>query len=400
MFKIFFYLITIFFNKIKSETCESITDCSLCLLNNCYWNSYECEINSENNINNKREWWELFSQCDNNNQLIYCGDPEIKDLNNEKSTLTLKNIDNGFCNIGLFCSYYFNHQSVRKDLNIQYLIKTTIYNIAYPKISLNLIFVNNSNLIIDLNKDMTIDKSPIKKVELYILCYEKYYYNPFSITFVTNNKNNKGFYVALIILLSIILGIILIITILHCYCKKNKEIQSNYERRESNNVQSINIYSSNRRNFSTEQGFNKKDIIDQIFRYCLSELDYQDLVDKKKSNEKCSICLESFKENEKVKITNKTKFIMTPCEHFFHFKCIYSWLNKNIKNAKCPNCNYALINADEGKLILNVNHNFSNYENSSINRLHSRRNISVTSGNNRIIRLNLSNNEENLSIQS
>ena len=400
MFKIFFYLITIFFNKIKSETCESITDCSLCLLNNCYWNSYECEINSENNINNKREWWELFSQCDNNNQLIYCGDPEIKDLNNEKSTLTLKNIDNGFCNIGLFCSYYFNHQSVRKDLNIQYLIKTTIYNIAYPKISLNLIFVNNSNLIIDLNKDMTIDKSPIKKVELYVLCYEKYYYNPFSITFVTNNKNNKGFYVALIILLSIILGIILIITILHCYCKKNKEIQSNYERRESNNVQSINIYSSNRRNFSTEQGFNKKDIIDQIFRYCLSELDYQDLVDKKKSNEKCSICLESFKENEKIKITNKTKFIMTPCEHFFHFKCIYSWLNKNIKNAKCPNCNYALINADEGKLILNVNHNFSNYENSSINRLHSRRNISVTSGNNRIIRLNLSNNEENLSIQS
>ena len=247
---------------------------------------------------------------------------------------------------------------------------------------------------------MTIDKSPIKKVEIYVLCYEKYYYNPFSITFVTNNKNNKGFYVALIILLSIILGIILIITILHCYCKKNKEIHSNYERRESNNVQSINIYSSNRRNFSTEQGFNKKDIIDQIFRYCLSELDYQDLVDKKKSNEKCSICLESFKENEKIKITNKTKFIMTPCEHFFHFKCIYSWLNKNIKNAKCPNCNYALINADEGKLILNVNHNFSNYENSSINRLHSRRNISVTSGNNRIIRLNLSNNEENLSIQS
>ena len=400
MFKIFFYLITIFFNKIKSETCESITDCSLCLLNNCYWNSNKCETNSENNISNNKEWWELFSQCDNNNQLIYCGDPEIKDLNNEKSTLTLKNVDNGFCNIGLFCSYYFNHQSVRKDLNIQYLIKTTIYNIAYPKISLNLIFVNNSNLIIDLNKDMTIDKSPIKKVEIYVLCYEKYYYNPFSITFVTNNKNNKGFYVALIILLSIILGIILIITILHCYCKKNKEIHSNYERRESNNVQSINIYSSNRRNFSTEQGFNKKDIIDQIFRYCLSELDYQDLVDKKKSNEKCSICLESFKENEKIKITNKTKFIMTPCEHFFHFKCIYSWLNKNIKNAKCPNCNYALINADEGKLILNVNHNFSNYENSSINRLHSRRNISVTSGNNRIIRLNLSNNEENLSIQS
>ena len=89
---------------------------------------------------------------------------------------------------------------------------------------------------------------------------------------------------------------------------------------------------------------------------------------------------------------------MTLCDHLFHYQCIYSWLNKNIKNAKRPNYNYALINVVEGKL--NINHNFSNYENSSINRLQSRRNISVTSGNIRIIRLNLSNNEDNLSIQS
>ena len=231
------------------------------------------------------------------------------------------------------------------------------------------------------------------------VCFEKYYYNPFSITFITNNKNNKGFFIALIILLSIILGIILLIVILNFYCKKSTEIQSNYERRNSDNIQNINIISSNRRNFSTEQSLNKKDIIDQIFKYCLIELDYQDLIDKKKLNEKCSICLEAFKENEKIKIKNKNIFIMTPCDHFFHYKCIYSWLSKNLKNAKCPNCNYAFINVDDGKLILNVNHNLSNYENSSINRLHSRRNISITSGNIRNIRLNLSN-DDNRSIQS
>lgn len=66
-------------------------------------------------------------------------------------------------NLVYFCSYYFNHKSVRKNLNIEFLIKTTIYNIAYPKISLNIIFVNNSNLIIDLKYDMNIDKSPVKK---------------------------------------------------------------------------------------------------------------------------------------------------------------------------------------------------------------------------------------------
>ena len=64
MFKIFFYLISIFFIKIKTESCESITDCSLCLINNCYWNSDLCETNSKNNINNKEDWWKLFSkQC-------------------------------------------------------------------------------------------------------------------------------------------------------------------------------------------------------------------------------------------------------------------------------------------------------------------------------------------------
>lgn len=399
MFKICFYLISIFFIKIKTESCESITDCSLCLINNCYWNSDLCETNSKNNVNNNEDWWKLFSKCNTNNQIINCGDEEIKDLEKEKSTLTLKNVDDGFGKSGLFCSYYFNHKSVRKNLNIEFLIKTTIYNIAYPKISLNIIFVNNSNLIIDLKYDMNIDKSPVKKVEIYVLCFEKYYYNPFSITFVTNNKNNKGFFIALIILLSIILGIILLIVILNFYCKKSTEIQSNYERRNSDNIQNINIISSNRRNFSTEQSLNKKDIIDQIFKYCLIELDYQDLIDKKKLNEKCSICLEAFKENEKIKIKNKNIFIMTPCDHFFHYKCIYSWLSKNLKNAKCPNCNYAFINVDDGKLILNVNHNLSNYENSSINRLHSRRNISITSGNIRNIRLNLSN-DDNRSIQS
>ena len=50
----------------------------------------------------------------------------------------------------------------------------------------------------------------------------------------------------------------------------------------------------------------------------------------------CTICIEEFKEN-------KSKVSVTPCKHVFHYKCLSNWLRKNVKNPKCPNCNYNLI---------------------------------------------------------
>lgn len=45
----------------------------------------------------------------------------------------------------------------------------------------------------------------------------------------------------------------------------------------------------------------------------------------------CSICLEEYKKNEKIFLSN--------CEHIFHSKCINSWLNNNIT---CPICRQIL----------------------------------------------------------
>ena len=53
----------------------------------------------------------------------------------------------------------------------------------------------------------------------------------------------------------------------------------------------------------------------------------------------CSICLTEFKKKSKVSITS--------CKHVFHYKCIYDWLYKNIRNPKCPNCNHEILNDDE-----------------------------------------------------
>jgi len=49
---------------------------------------------------------------------------------------------------------------------------------------------------------------------------------------------------------------------------------------------------------------------------------------KESNNDKCSICLENFKD--------KSQCLYLPCLHLFHSFCIMHWL---LKHEKCPECN-------------------------------------------------------------
>ena len=55
-----------------------------------------------------------------------------------------------------------------------------------------------------------------------------------------------------------------------------------------------------------------------------------------KHNGICIICLEKFKEDIDM-------VSLTPCFHLFHSNCLDIYFRKN-QNAKCPNCNYDIIN--------------------------------------------------------
>ena len=76
---------------------------------------------------------------------------------------------------------------------------------------------------------------------------------------------------------------------------------------------------------------------------------------KKTSNKKpgikdgniCSICLEECK-------PKKNNVSITPCQHVFHYKCIRNWLNLNVLNPKCPNCNHNLLLYIENKKTENI----------------------------------------------
>ena len=61
-----------------------------------------------------------------------------------------------------------------------------------------------------------------------------------------------------------------------------------------------------------------------------------------KYNIECTICLEKFK-------VDIDMVCLSPCFHLFHYKCLYDYFHAN-KKAKCPNCNYDIINHFQKKI--------------------------------------------------
>jgi len=58
-------------------------------------------------------------------------------------------------------------------------------------------------------------------------------------------------------------------------------------------------------------------------------IDYH--IDNLGEEEECSICLEIFKQKDKI--------LILPCYHFFHQECILKWSKRNNDILLCPYCN-------------------------------------------------------------
>lgn len=400
MYKLFFLFISL---ETYIKTCKTNKDCYNCTSNfqkNCLWKLNECEKNNnlKNNIN-KQDWWNSFSQCENqydNKNNLYCGESKINDLGNEIQTISLKNIEEKYGIPGLLCYYYFEHEKKNNILRVEYNIKTSIYTFQFPKISIIFYFNNDTSSIIELTKNQLFDFKNIKKVEIYVLCFEQYLYLPFLFSFISKDNDQSDLIISLVVILSVIIFLIVVIVILHFFCIKNNEKNQNEIINENENNE-INIITPRKRLDS----INRKDIINELFISNIIEIKYQELIEKKQTKEKCSICLLDFQEEtekEKTKINQINLFkikdentiVMTPCKHYFHYKCLYTWLIKSKEDLKCPNCNYNLIEEEETqKIIINNNNSFSNNIN-SISRFGTRRNLNSSSDNyNRNMRLNL-----------
>ena len=59
-------------------------------------------------------------------------------------------------------------------------------------------------------------------------------------------------------------------------------------------------------------------------------------VEKLRSNTCCSICLEEYQAETKVR--------QTPCFHYFHDECLMQWIERSIQNPDCPYCKHQFKN--------------------------------------------------------
>ena len=57
----------------------------------------------------------------------------------------------------------------------------------------------------------------------------------------------------------------------------------------------------------------------------------------------CSICIENFE-------VGVSEVSVTPCNHIFHFECLKKWIDDNVLNPKCPNCNYNLLQEEKNEM--------------------------------------------------
>ncbi len=108
---------------------------------------------------------------------------------------------------------------------------------------------------------------------------------------------------------------------------------------------------------------------------------------KKIYSQKCTICYEDFELY--ISIVS-----ITPCQHIFHYRCLNNWLNKNIMNPKCTNCNLDLMSIDLNKIKQKYQHNSQNISikrEESINENLLNKNNSKNSNNN-INNINKNNN--------
>jgi len=186
------------------------------------------------------------------------------------------------------------------------------------------------------------------------------------------NKKSNSFVVIIIISSVLFVAIIFLISYCCMKCRRSNrgienEIIMNIDqanngnninvraRNNNSNTNNIFIYNNRNRNIVVNSNVNIINSNDGLHNPKIEETTIDDiLADEKylgpkkckkeyeKYNIECTICLEKFKDDIDI-------ISLTPCHHLFHNKCLNKYFRKN-KNAKCPNCNFDIINHYKKKL--------------------------------------------------
>ena len=356
---ILFFSSTLLVTSEENNYCSAFTDCYKCVLCNdesktsceCEWSYKGCVSpkNKNNNSQNNENWYSKILICQtldrlNNVENIYC--PKSLSKKTESSLdednsikYSIQPDSNGFYGKDMaFCNFEFE-QAAHKDIIVTVEFSSHIFK--YPKVYIESTDIKNMKTKKSIDNDGDIEFDKNSKISIKVLLKQEYTISPITIK-ISIKTSNKILIIILVILILLIL--VFIVCVIFCINKinktkeKKKKMRLEYLSQAFSNMAVLqnnnNIFINNNNSIDSvnlEKIYKQK--LDNLFNNKMAKHLY-----KKEYNQYgggCSICLEKFNEKSEVSITS--------CKHVFHYKCIHNWLYKNIKNIKCPNCNYELL---------------------------------------------------------
>ena len=348
-------------DNIICESCDSEDN----IYSSCKYENLYCALTKEKNIYSKCK--KMYNKYLRNNDDI-CGKKDIFFTANTQ-TNTILQINQNINNINnldvIHCDYDLKINNLNDSSTNKLNITLTLEN-GYRNENFNFFFFllknnifNSDNLVtkeklISNKKSITLEY--FQNISLYIDIknIQKNYIPELSIKIeYINAENEEGeeiemekedmYSLYLTLYIAIPLLIMLVALIIYLCCKKQDtgllggEIRvigfsNDNESGEENEENKTKAHKLNE---------NKKKLI-VLFKTILSARKYEK-THNKIDCPRCTICYEDFEVNNSV-------VSITPCQHIFHYKCLNNWLNQNILNPKCPNCNFDLMTIDISKL--------------------------------------------------
>lgn len=344
-------LLFLLLDKIHSadSRCTQHLSCVSCNWNkNCIWVKDHCDYIEEEKADSI--WLDNLNQCTNSDIVVkqdskYCGKIEqnifpfkviyMNNFRTKKKDL----LQDEVIYKTLFCEWRWSNLKANRfiTLNINNGVNKTTSHLA---LALN--FTSGLTKVFDLDSyfQVSFKYKDIQSITLFFLSYNslissyndnKTYYNRYNESFSLEGKYSSksmktAFYCIFIAApCFLILAVFLIVCFYIRKMKNTKKINTINSNRDNNNVISLR-YTDN--NESVRLAENKKKI-EEILIIAHYQNDKNGIIDK------CSVCYEI--------ILKGNEIVVLPCNHIFHYKCIYKWAMQKIMQPTCPNCNYLLI---------------------------------------------------------
>lgn len=385
------FIIYIFFNILLGFTyqifCDKTKKCSECNIcgkesNNyclCNFDNAFCINEQDNDYTFLSDFLFEYDRCPKSNTFFdICGISDIKldiGINN-----TIKFLSSEESNI--LC--YYSLQKVNKNNNNlhitikkqgEHIIDLSIYLVYYLDNGEIKIFTL-PNIIGKSDFYYHIEEPYVDKVSAYISIKNAKNIEELSIDFFaetnlitmikkSTDNNKTKITIAIIIVLSffgsaIIILIILLIKKYKCNKNRKKNIDDNNEiKKEKSNLDIKKINQEKMKNLY------KNELLPNLY--------HKNINTKMSENNKCTICLEEFKEDVSLVLTTK-------CGHKFHFNCFQNFINKNIIFPKCPNCKEPILKVDNSvfqNYLANINQSSFNESNTQITQNTNQNNTST-----------------------